>query len=70
MSTTTKKKHINELTEEFRSYWEPLFSELGIETPLFFAKLCFFHSITPSKLLRQGLSFQQIFPLKETLNDF
>lgn len=41
MSTTTKKKHINELTEEFRSYWEPLFSELGIENPLFFAKLCY-----------------------------
>ena len=41
MSTTTKKKHINELTEEFRSFWEPLFEEMGIENPLFFAKLCY-----------------------------
>lgn len=41
MSTTTKKKHINELTEEFRPFWEPLFEEMGIETPLFFAKLCY-----------------------------
>jgi hypothetical protein len=42
MSTTTvKKKHINELTAEFAVYWEPLFSEMGIENPLFFAKLCY-----------------------------
>jgi hypothetical protein len=41
MSTTTKKKHINELTEEFRPFWEPLFEEMGIENPLFFAKLCY-----------------------------
>jgi hypothetical protein len=41
MSTTTKKKHINELTEEFRPFWEPLFEKSGIENPLFFAKLCY-----------------------------
>jgi hypothetical protein len=41
MSTTTKKKHINELTEEFRPFWEPLFEEMGVENPMFFAKLCY-----------------------------
>lgn len=41
MSTATKKKHINELTEEFRPFWEPLFEEMGLDNPLFFAKLCY-----------------------------
>jgi hypothetical protein len=41
MSTTTKKKHINELTEEFKPFWDPLFKEMDIENPMFFAKLCY-----------------------------
>lgn len=39
--STVNKKHINEITEEFRAYWEPLFSKMGLENPLFFAKLCY-----------------------------
>lgn len=55
MSTTTKKKHINELTEEFRPFWEPLFKEMGIENPLFFAKLCYNSNefgVLPTEVLR------------------
>jgi hypothetical protein len=41
MTVEKKKKHINELTEEFRPFWEPLFKDMGVDNPLFFAKLCY-----------------------------
>lgn len=36
-----KKKHINTITAEFKSYWEQLFADNAIENPLFYAKLCY-----------------------------
>jgi hypothetical protein len=36
-----KKKHINVITAEFKTYWEQLFIDNGIENPLFNAKLCY-----------------------------
>jgi hypothetical protein len=41
MTVEKRKKHINEITEEFKTFWEPLFSEMGIDNPLFYAKLCY-----------------------------
>jgi len=38
---TKRKKSVNEQTEDFRPFWEPLFSEMGIANPIFFAKLCY-----------------------------
>jgi hypothetical protein len=36
-----KKKHINEITAEFKNYWEPFFLENPIQNPIFHAKLCY-----------------------------
>jgi hypothetical protein len=41
MTVIAKKKHINEITEEFRKFWEPYFMKEGIENPIFLAKLCY-----------------------------
>lgn len=35
------KKHISEITAEFKPFWQPLFSELKIDSPTFGAKLCY-----------------------------
>lgn len=41
MDLLKKKKHINEVTAEFKSYWEPLFMTNKVENPVFYAKLCY-----------------------------
>lgn len=34
-----KKRHISEITSDWRSYWEPLFDKVGLVNPIFGAKL-------------------------------
>ena len=36
-----RKKHINEITEEFRPFWTGLLNDMGVENPIFYAKLCY-----------------------------
>lgn len=41
MSTTAEKpkKHISEITSEFKPFWQPLFDNMGVNNPTFGAKL-------------------------------
>lgn len=39
MATETAKKHIKEITAEYLPFWEPLFKNMGLESPAFYAKL-------------------------------
>jgi len=39
MATETAKKHIKEITAEYLPFWEPLFTTMGVEKPMFYAKL-------------------------------
>jgi hypothetical protein len=36
---TEAKKHIKEVTAEYLPFWEPLFKNMGLENPAFYAKL-------------------------------
>ena len=36
-----EKKHISEITSEFKPFWERLFDKMGIGDPIFGAKLCY-----------------------------
>jgi len=35
------RKHVNEITSEFKPYWQEHFKKLGIDNPAFLAKLCY-----------------------------
>jgi hypothetical protein len=35
------RKSVNQITSEFRPYWESYFEEKGLENPIFLAKLCY-----------------------------
>lgn len=35
------KKHISEITAEYKPFWQPLFKDLKIDNPAFGAKLCY-----------------------------
>lgn len=35
----TPKKHINEITNDLKTFWEPLFDHMGLASPIFGAKL-------------------------------
>lgn len=39
MATETAKKHIKEITAEYLPFWEPLFENMGVSKPMFYAKL-------------------------------
>jgi hypothetical protein len=39
MATETAKKHIKEVTAEYLPFWEPLFDNMGLAKPMFYAKL-------------------------------
>lgn len=39
MAATEAKKHIKEITAEYLPFWEPLFENMGIAKPWFYAKL-------------------------------
>ena len=39
MAATEAKKHIKEITAEYLPFWEPLFENMGIVKPWFYAKL-------------------------------
>lgn len=41
MSVTDVKKHITEITAEYRPYWQPVFDTLPNPNPQFSAKLCY-----------------------------
>jgi hypothetical protein len=44
MSFTTSdkpKKQIPEITNEYKPFWSPVFEDLGIKNPTFYAKLCY-----------------------------
>jgi hypothetical protein len=40
-ATDKPKKHISEITAEYKPFWQPLFKDLGIDNPTFGAKLCY-----------------------------
>ena len=35
------KRHISEITVEYKSFWQPLFKDLNVDNPTFGAKLCY-----------------------------
>lgn len=39
MATETAKKHIKEVTADYLPFWEPLFENMGLSKPMFYAKL-------------------------------
>lgn len=39
MATETAKKHIKEVTADYLPFWEPLFENMGLTKPMFYAKL-------------------------------
>lgn len=41
MTETKPKRHIKELTLEFRAFWEGIFEDVSETAPPFFAKLCY-----------------------------